>query len=63
MCSSIVCGIDGSHESLTAAAVAARLCQRLGATLILAHSYEASTTFPYGDDAQRARHRPHPTPR
>jgi nucleotide-binding universal stress UspA family protein len=57
MSSSIVCGVDGSDESLTAAAVAARLCERLGTTLLLAHAYEASTTFPYGDDAQLARHR------
>jgi nucleotide-binding universal stress UspA family protein len=59
MSSSIVCGVDGSDESLTAAAVAARLCERLGTTLLLAHAYEASTTFPYGNEAQLARHRRH----
>jgi nucleotide-binding universal stress UspA family protein len=59
MSSSIVCGVDGSDESLTAAAVAARLCERLGTTLLLAHAYQASTTFPYGNEAQLARHRRH----
>ena len=59
MSSSIVCGVDGSDESLTAAAVAAGLCERLGTTLLLAHVYEASTTFPYGNEAQLARHRRH----
>jgi nucleotide-binding universal stress UspA family protein len=59
MTSSIVCGVDGSDESLAAAAVAARLCERLGTTLLLAHAYEAPASLPYGDDAQRARHRRH----
>jgi nucleotide-binding universal stress UspA family protein len=59
MSSSIVCGVDGSDESLTAAAVAARLCERLGTSLLLAHAYEASATFPYGNEAQLARHRRH----
>jgi nucleotide-binding universal stress UspA family protein len=59
MSSSIVCGVDGSDESLTAAAVAARLCERLGTTLLLAHAYEAPATFPYGNEAQLARHRRH----
>jgi nucleotide-binding universal stress UspA family protein len=61
MARSIVCGIDKSDESLAAAAVAARLCERLGATLLLAHAVEVSTTFPYGDEAElsRNRHRIH----
>jgi nucleotide-binding universal stress UspA family protein len=59
MSGSIVCGVDGSNESLTAAAVAGRLCERLGATLLLAHAYEPPSTIPYGDDAQRARYRRH----
>lgn len=57
MSRSIVCGIDGSDESLAAAAVAARFAERLGSVLVLAHAVEEQTTFPYGDQAELDRHR------
>jgi nucleotide-binding universal stress UspA family protein len=51
MSRSIVCGVDGSDESLAAAAVAARLCERLESGLLLAHASERRTTFPHANKA------------
>src|SRR5688572_20969530 len=57
----VICGVDWSDESIAAVGVAARLCERLGATLLVAHAVEDSLTFPYGDQAElnRRRHRAH----
>jgi nucleotide-binding universal stress UspA family protein len=40
MAGTIVCGVDGSHDSRTALDVAAGLADRLGARLVLAHAVE-----------------------
>jgi nucleotide-binding universal stress UspA family protein len=46
---SIVCGIDNSYVSRSAARVAARLARELGYKLILAHVADDPPAFPYGD--------------
>jgi len=55
MSRAVVCGIDGSAESLAGAAVAARLAERLGLRLVLAHVIEGARAFPHGDQHQRDR--------
>jgi nucleotide-binding universal stress UspA family protein len=50
MDTSIVCGVDGSHDSDAALAVAVRMAQRLGAKLVLAHVTEPVLT-PYAHAA------------
>lgn len=48
MRSSIVCGVDGSTDSDAALSVAARLAERLGVRLVLAHVAElVSTPYAY----------------
>lgn len=46
---SIVCGVDGSPSSRSAARVAARLARMLNLRFVLAHATEDRPTFPYGD--------------
>jgi nucleotide-binding universal stress UspA family protein len=46
---SLICGVNGSATSRTAAAVAARLSEVLELRLVLAHVTEERPTFPYGD--------------
>jgi nucleotide-binding universal stress UspA family protein len=46
MARTIVCGVDGSHDSRAALNVAAGLAKRLGARLVLAHAVEHART-PY----------------
>jgi nucleotide-binding universal stress UspA family protein len=46
---SIICGVDGSQPSRSAARVAARLANTLDLTLVLAHATEDRPTFPYRD--------------
>lgn len=50
MDTSIVCGVDGSPDSDAALAVAARMAERLGARLVLAHVAEPVLT-PYAHAA------------
>ncbi|HEY7560647.1 MAG TPA: universal stress protein [Gaiellaceae bacterium] len=45
MSTSIVCGVDGSPDSNAAVAVAARMADRLGARLVLAHVAEPVLTY------------------
>jgi nucleotide-binding universal stress UspA family protein len=49
MQNSIVCAVDGSQPSRSAAQVAARLARTLNLRLILAYATEDRPTFPYGD--------------
>jgi nucleotide-binding universal stress UspA family protein len=49
MQNSIVCGVDGSQPSRSAAQVAAQLARTLNLRLILAYATEDRPTFPYGD--------------
>ena len=46
---SIVCGVDGSTSSRSAAQVAARLARTLDLRLVLAYATENRPTFPYRD--------------
>ena len=46
---SIICGVDGSETSRSAAHVAARLAATLNTRFVLAHVTEDRPTFPYGD--------------
>jgi len=46
---SIVCGVDGSPSSYSAARVAARLARMLNTGFVLAHATEDRPTFPYRD--------------
>jgi nucleotide-binding universal stress UspA family protein len=46
MAKTIVCGVDGSHDSRAALDVAAALAEQLGARLVLAHAVEYART-PY----------------
>ena len=50
---SIVCGVDGSRSSRSAAQVAARLARKLNIRLVLAHTTEDRPTFPYRDTRLR----------
>jgi nucleotide-binding universal stress UspA family protein len=49
MLHSIICGVDGSETSRSAARVAVRLAATLEMRLVLAHVTEDRPTFPYGD--------------
>jgi nucleotide-binding universal stress UspA family protein len=57
MSRSIVCGVDPSDEAFAAAAFAARLSERLGAALLLAHAVPGWTTFSDADEEQLRSHR------
>ena len=46
---SIVCAVDGSRPSRSAAQVAAQLARTLNLRLVLAYATEDRPTFPYGD--------------
>lgn len=46
---SIICGVDGSHASRSAARVAARLARTLNVRFVLAYVTEDRPTFPYRD--------------
>jgi nucleotide-binding universal stress UspA family protein len=49
MQNSIVCAVDGSRPSRSAAQVAAQLARKLNLKLILAYATEDRPTFPYGN--------------
>ena len=49
MLRSIICGVDGSETSRSAARVAARVAATLNTRFVLAHVTEDRPTFPYGD--------------
>jgi len=49
MLHSIICGVDGSETSRSAARVAARLAATLNTRFVLAHVTKDRPTFPYGD--------------
>ena len=50
---SIICGVDGSEASRSAARVAARLAATLNVRSVLAHAAQDRPTFPYRDDRVR----------
>ena len=47
MLHSIICGVDGSQASRSAARVAARLARTLNVRFVLAYVTEDRPTFPY----------------
>jgi nucleotide-binding universal stress UspA family protein len=49
MLHSIICGVDGSHASRSAAQVAARFARTLNVRFVLAYVTEDRPTFPYRD--------------
>ena len=53
MLHSIICGVDGSETSRSAAQVAARLAATLNTRFVLAHVTEDRPIFPYGDPRLR----------
>jgi nucleotide-binding universal stress UspA family protein len=53
MLHSIICGVDGSLASRSAARVAARLARTLNVRFVLAHVTEDRPTFPYRDTRLR----------
>jgi nucleotide-binding universal stress UspA family protein len=55
MANSVVCGIDGSRESIAAAEAGVRLAAALDAIPILVHAVDETTTFPYGNRVERER--------
>jgi nucleotide-binding universal stress UspA family protein len=50
---SIICGVDGSPSSRSAARVASRLARKLNIRFVLAHATEDRPTFPYRDTRLR----------
>ena len=50
----IVCGADGSDESLAAAEVAGRLAKRLRGRLVVGRALKRPRAFTHGDHADRA---------
>jgi nucleotide-binding universal stress UspA family protein len=61
MLHSIICGVDGSEASRSAARVAARLAGTLRVRCVLAHVTEDRPTFPYRDARLRELQRRHAT--
>jgi nucleotide-binding universal stress UspA family protein len=57
MLRSIICGVDGSDTSRSAARVAARVAATLNIRFVLAHVTEDRPTFPYGDARLREHQR------
>jgi nucleotide-binding universal stress UspA family protein len=51
----IVCGVDGSRESLAAAAAAARLAEKLDSKLLLVQVLDSASPFPFGHEFQAER--------
>lgn len=52
----LVCGIDGSDQSLAAAAAAAQISRDLGSTLVLGYVVEDPAPFPRGHEHEQERY-------
>lgn len=52
----LVCGVDGSDESIAAVAVARTLAERLGSRLLVAHVREPAGTLAHGRDVEAESH-------
>lgn len=59
MARTVVCGIDGSSESVAAAKAGVRLAAAVDARPILVNAIDETTAFPYGDGPARERGRRH----